>query len=85
MPAKLTKAEREWLKNLQALLNKCPSRRFQGYTIGDNDIVIYDKDVMEAWQEANQNQHLDVGLEVEQAGAELARFEFTFQIDSAAY
>lgn len=41
--AELTKEEKKWVKQMNALLKKCPSKRIGFYTIGDEDIGIYDK------------------------------------------
>lgn len=38
----LTAAERRWIKEVNALLKKCPSDRLQGFTIGDHDVVVFD-------------------------------------------
>lgn len=53
MPAKkLTKAESAWLDELEALLMRAP-KRFEAYTIGDNDLTFYDVNVYRAFEEAN--------------------------------
>ncbi|MCI4031493.1 MULTISPECIES: hypothetical protein [Dickeya] len=41
--AKLTKKERAWLDELQAVLNRCPSKRLGFFTIGDPILVVYDR------------------------------------------
>ncbi|WP_263064758.1 hypothetical protein [Dickeya dadantii] len=41
--AKLTKKERAWLDELQAVLNRCPSTRLGFFTIGDPVLVVYDR------------------------------------------
>ncbi|MDU6301494.1 hypothetical protein [Serratia marcescens] len=41
--AKLNKKERAWLDELQEVLNRCPSERLGFYSIGDPQIVIYDR------------------------------------------
>lgn len=51
---KLTAAERRWLKDLQAVLDACPSQRLGFYTIGDHDVSIYDRS-----KEAEINEALD--------------------------
>ncbi|AKL13262.1 TPA: hypothetical protein I8271_004657 [Kluyvera intermedia] len=41
--AKLTKAEKAWVDDLQAVLDRCPSPKKIGfYTIGDPTIFLYD-------------------------------------------
>lgn len=39
---KLTKAEQKWVDELQAVLDRCPSERLGFYTIGDNNVFLYD-------------------------------------------
>lgn len=39
----LTAKERKWLKKVQKALNECPSDRIGFYTIGDPQIVLYDR------------------------------------------
>jgi hypothetical protein len=40
--SELTKKERDWIAELQTVLDKCPSKRLGFFTIGDPDITIYD-------------------------------------------
>ncbi|HGW6120853.1 hypothetical protein ACUND9_11355 [Serratia sp. IR-2025] len=40
--AKLTKAEKKWLDELQEVLNRCPSKNLGFYTIGDPRLHVYD-------------------------------------------
>lgn len=40
--AKLTKEEKAWVKQINALLAKCPSKRIAFATIGDCDVSIFD-------------------------------------------
>ncbi|MGL5386665.1 MAG: hypothetical protein ACRDCA_12555 [Serratia sp. (in: enterobacteria)] len=40
--AELTVEERKWIKQVNALLKKCPSKRIGFYTIGDDSIGLYD-------------------------------------------
>lgn len=43
MTSKLTKKERAWIDDVQSVLDRCPSPgKFGYYTIGDNNIMIYD-------------------------------------------
>ncbi|MGO4744032.1 hypothetical protein [Serratia quinivorans] len=41
--AKLTKAEKKWLEELQEVLNRCPSKNLGFYTIGDPVLYVYDR------------------------------------------
>ena len=36
--SELTAEERKWVKQVQKVLDKCPSKRIGFYTIGDNNI-----------------------------------------------
>ncbi|AVX37783.1 hypothetical protein [Yersinia massiliensis] len=40
--AELTAAEKKWVKQVNALLAKCPSNRLGFYTIGDSNVMLYD-------------------------------------------
>ena len=40
---KLTKAEKDWIAKVQAVLDECPSDRLGFYTIGDSDVTVYDR------------------------------------------
>lgn len=40
---KLTKAEKDWIAKVQAVLDECPSDRLGFYTIGDSNVTIYDR------------------------------------------
>ena len=40
--SELTAAERKWIKKLQKVIDECPSERLGFYTIGDNNICMYD-------------------------------------------
>ncbi|KAB2783718.1 hypothetical protein [Brucella anthropi] len=43
MASELTDAESKWLKRLKKALRECPSDRLGFYTIGDEDVFVYDK------------------------------------------
>ncbi|MBG2816907.1 hypothetical protein I4578_11340 [Proteus mirabilis] len=40
---KLTKKELAWIEKVQKVLDECPSERLGFYTIGDNDVQLYDR------------------------------------------
>ncbi|UAN59598.1 hypothetical protein [Serratia sp. JSRIV004] len=42
--SELTKAEKAWIAEVQAVLNKCPSKRIGFYTIGDPQVYLWDMD-----------------------------------------
>lgn len=81
----LTPEEKKWLKKLQNVLNECPSNRMESYTIGDNDITIYDisaNDSEEAENSAVRNcDWCDV---IAATGTELASITFPFAVLSTA-
>lgn len=41
--AEITRAELKWLLRLQKVIDACPSERLGFYTIGDSEVVLYDK------------------------------------------
>ena len=76
----LNKKEQAWIDRVQKALNACPkslSSRADSFTIGDPDVVIFDK-----------NKYIDtgrdVGIDVESSGAELASLWFPFSVASTA-
>lgn len=81
----LTTEELHWLKQFQKLMNKCPSKRLGCYTIGDADIVIYDKPVFSAYYATlPQRDILDDVLIHYQAGTVLYTIDMPFQVDGVA-
>lgn len=80
----LTKAEAKWIADLQALLNKCPSKRLAAYTIGDPDLVIYDSSFSGAIDDMLDSSKKDVCQVVAMLGAELASITFPFPVESTA-
>jgi len=54
---RLTKAEAKWIKDVQAVLDACPSKRLGFYTIGDAEVVIYDRTKEEKINELIDNIH----------------------------
>lgn len=38
----LTAAERKWVRGVQKALKNCPSKRIGFFTIGDDNVVLYD-------------------------------------------
>lgn len=45
--SELTKAEKKWVRDVQKVLDKCPSKRIGFYTIGDNNVMLWDTDKKE--------------------------------------
>ena len=83
--SQLTPAEEKWIAELQAVIDKCPSKRIAGFTIGDPRISLYDASKNEqiyAIQEAGSD--IEFGNAVEEANASLASIRCPFQIHSVA-
>ncbi|OKP27573.1 hypothetical protein [Serratia fonticola] len=51
--AELTAEEKKWVRQVNALLKKCPSKRIGFYTTGDSDIGLYDIDHQDAIEAAD--------------------------------
>lgn len=81
---KLTAAERKWLGDLQAVLDKCPSQRLGGYTIGDANITIYDKLVFDNYRDNNPRDERDDVLIHQEIGTKLGVIDTPFQIDGVS-
>lgn len=76
--AELTAKERQWVKKLQKVLDECPSslkNRGDSYTIGDADITIFDKHIY-------TDRGNDVGVDVDDSDAELAKIIMPFGVAS---
>lgn len=76
MSVKLTKKEQAWVDELQAVLDRCPSPDKIGfYTIGDNDVLLYDLRRVKAVQAALDRRGaadwctavLDVGAHIDES------------------
>lgn len=85
MPAKpLTVAESKWLDRLENVMSKCPSSRLACYTIGDQDLAFFDRNVASKWELENSNEQLDAALSHKTSGASLRTVYGNFTIDSCA-
>lgn len=42
--SQLTPEEKKWVRGVQKALKNCPSKRIGFFTIGDDNVVLYDKD-----------------------------------------
>lgn len=71
---KLNKAEREWLAEMQHLLDTCPSKRLGFYTIGDAAVALYDRRKEEEIGEL-QNRGKDFSFAVYEADAEIEKWK----------
>lgn len=80
---KLTKAEKKWLDDFQKLMHECPSNRFGSYTIGDNNIVIFDGSKEDEINDMlDSREALDFYSAVNKLDAEVDRIFFPFFINS---
>jgi hypothetical protein len=79
---KLTKAEADWIKRVQAVLDDCPSDRIGAFTIGDNCVTLYDRSIDRAIEEAQGDK--DFCAAVESLGAEMGALNFPFQVHSTS-
>lgn len=78
---KLTPAEAKWLKDFQALMDTCPSKRLAAYTVGDPDLVIYDKPVFDAYRNANSRDDRDDVVLHDELRTKLGRISMPFLVD----
>jgi hypothetical protein len=82
---KLTPAERQWLADVQTVLDRCPSDRFGFYTIGDAQVTVYDRR-----QEAKINELMDTNqvsdfpIAVDRLKAEITELNFPQCVHSVA-
>ena len=81
---KLTAAEKAWMEKLSAVLTACPSPRLACYTVGDNDLTFYDKNVAASWEALHPREHLDAPDLHRRAGSYLGVVHGPFNIDSCA-
>lgn len=79
--SELTHAERRWIRELQKVLNKCPSERIGFFTTGDCDIKLFDK-TKESEIAARQDRGADFGPAAEAVGA---RFDGDLLFPSNVY
>lgn len=77
----LTAAEAAWLKQFQALMEKCPSKRLGAYTVGDADLTIYDKSVHDKHLKANPREERDDTAVHAELGTVLISIKMPFQVD----
>lgn len=84
--ARLTKAEAAWVKEVQAVMDRCPSKRLAAYTVGDSDITLYDGGKEDAIQAAldGRGGPSDFCQAVTYKEAELAEIRFPFPVHSTA-
>lgn len=82
---KLTKRESEWIARVQEVLDDCPNNRLGFYTVGDNDIVIYDHNKEDKINEImDNNDRTDFGSAVDSCNARLGDLIFPNHVHSTS-
>lgn len=76
----LTEAEKKWIAKVEKVLAECPSKRFSAFTIGDNNITLYDS----SFDDEVDAMNTDTGRAVHQLGCALGNVFFPFNIQSTA-
>lgn len=66
----LTKEEKAWLAGVQRAFNKGGSGRLGFYTIGDTDIMVYNKELEDEIDEYQDGGAFDFGQCIEAVGAD---------------
>lgn len=81
----LTKEETRWLKQLQKVLDACPSDRLGFYTVGDPVLTVYDKSLEEQIETfMDYNQPCEFGCAVETIGARFMELKFPAHVHSVS-
>lgn len=80
----LTKAERDWIKKLQGILDECPSERVGAYTIGDPFLHIYARRFEGQINESLNSGRTDFSMAVSDLGADLHGLKMPFPVHSTA-
>ncbi|KXS55009.1 MAG: hypothetical protein AWU57_605 [Marinobacter sp. T13-3] len=80
----LTKAERDWLNKLQAVLDECPSDRLGAFTIGDPSIYIYDSRFESEINEIINSGNTDFCAATDKLGSDLSVLRMPFAVHSTA-
>ena len=76
----LTKAEREWVNKVQAVLNQCPSDRLGAYFSGSFDLSLFDASYEKEIDEMQTRKDCEIGSAVAELGADLGQLDFPFVI-----
>lgn len=82
--AKLNKKEQAWLDELQEVLERCPSDRLGFFTIGDNDVFVYDKRLDKQMDELQESGSRDFGQIVNDLDAGFGALVFPSSVHSTA-
>lgn len=84
--SKLTKDEQAWVEDVQAALDRCPSKRLGFYTIGDPNVILWDRDKTDdVFLALDSRKARDFWLAVEVVGAGFdASLDFPNAVESTA-
>ncbi|CAI0822590.1 Uncharacterised protein [Serratia entomophila] len=84
--AKLTKAEKKWLDELQEVLNRCPSKRLGFYTIGDPYLGVIDASRLQEIEDEQEENGGEFCMAASKVGADFAGYKLDFpnQVHSTA-
>lgn len=82
--ARLTKAEKKWLEELQEVLNRCPSKRLGFATAGDRDVTVYDRSFSDLICRILEREGSDYIPTAEKLGAVLGGIVFPANVESTA-
>lgn len=87
---KLTNKEQAWLKRFEKTMGSAPKslrNKIWSYTIGDDYIVLYDKDKFDEYYKENPEPRLSLSDQyelVDRADCRLGVIDFPFPIESTA-
>lgn len=79
----LSAKEKQWISDLQAVLDKCPSSRLGFFTTGDSTVTVVDLPVTNAWEDKNGTDQ-DYCIAVMHAKSELGTLTFPADVQSTA-
>jgi hypothetical protein len=86
---KLTKKEQAWFKRLQKCLDAAPeslTNKISSYTIGDDDVTVYDKAKLKEYFNNNPRVEVEDYLctSVDAADAKIYCLEFPFSVEATS-
>lgn len=79
-----TAAEKKWIAELQAVLDRCPSKRVGAFTTGDGDITFYDRAFDGEICDLQNRKNCEFGAAVDLFGCGLGSVSFPFDVHSTA-
>ena len=84
---KFSKAESEWFKKFQELMDACPSKRLGAFTTGDADLTIYDKPAFDEYRKDLETKVRDIPDDVtmhNDIDSVLGTIRMPFQVDGVS-